>query len=111
MQEIKTKHAFDAVIFDIDGTLADTLPTVVRIFNQLMGGRTGRELSLDDLLPYFGPPETEIIKHFFPGEEECQAVIEEFYRLSRADGKAIKPFAGIRDLLAELRNDGLGLAV
>jgi len=111
MPEVKPKRAFEAVIFDMDGTLADTFPTVVRIFNQLAAERTGREMSLEDLLPYFGPPETEIFKHFFPGEEEHRLVVEEFYRLSRADGQAIKPFAGIGELLAELRQDGLRLAV
>jgi HAD superfamily hydrolase (TIGR01549 family) len=111
MHETKPEHAFDAVIFDLDGTLADTLPTVVRVFNQLVAARIGREMSLADLLPYFGPPETEIIRCFFPGEEEHRVAAEEFHRLSRADGEMIKPFAGIRELLTELRGDGLKLAV
>jgi HAD superfamily hydrolase (TIGR01509 family) len=111
LSEMKTKHVFDAIIFDLDGTLADTLPTVVRIFNQLVAARIGREMTLDDLLPYFGPPETEIIKRFFPDQAEYRAATEEFYRLCRADGNGIRPFQGIHSLLAELCSDGFLLAV
>ncbi len=111
MRTDKPRHAYDSVIFDLDGTLADTLPTVIRIFNQLAASRLGRELSLGDLLPYFGPPETEIFKHFFPDEEEHRLIVAEFYRLCQADGSAIKPFAGIRELLVKLNGMGLQLAV
>ena len=47
---------FEAVLFDLDGTLANTFPTVVRIFNQILEKRTGRSWTLEELIPYFGPP-------------------------------------------------------
>ena len=51
MQATTTKWRYGAVIFDLDGTLANTFPTVVRIFNRLMENRTGRVWTLEELIP------------------------------------------------------------
>jgi pyrophosphatase PpaX len=111
MQTINTKTRFDAVVFDLDGTLADTFPTVLRIFNRLMLERTGREWKLSDLAPYFGPPETVMIQRIFPEPELHEAIIADFFRLSREDGNEIKPFAGIPELVGNLRRAGVKLGV
>src|SRR5215210_538564 len=103
MQANTNKTRFDAVVFDLDGTLADTFPTVLRIFNQLMRQRTGREWKLSELAPYFGPPEDVMLQRLFPDLEEHAAIIADFYRLSRGDGHEIKPFAGIGELVGDLR--------
>lgn len=111
MQANTSKTRFDAVVFDLDGTLADTFPTVLRIFNRLMLERTGREWQLEELIPYFGPPESVMIKRMFPRAEEHEPMIADYYRLSREDGRDIKPFAGIRQLVHGLRNAGVKLGV
>jgi HAD superfamily hydrolase (TIGR01549 family) len=111
MQATITKRRFDAVVFDLDGTLADTFSTIMRIFNQLMFARTGRRWNLDELIPYFGPPETVMFKNLFPNESDYQSVATEFYRLSLADGHEIIPFTGIREIVSDLRNAGVKLGV
>ncbi len=111
MQTTSTHPRYEAVIFDLDGTLADTFPTVLRIFNQVMHNRTGRAWTFEELLPYFGPPENVIFQRLFPAAEDHQPIIEEYYRLSRADGDQIKPFAGIHELVAKLRQSGVKLGV
>jgi pyrophosphatase PpaX len=111
MQTINTKTRFDAVVFDLDGTLADTFPTVLRIFNRLMLERTGREWKLSELAPYFGPPETVMIQRIFPEPELHEAIIADFFRLSREDGHEINPFAGIRELVRNLRTAGMKLGI
>lgn len=111
MQANTKKTRFDAVIFDLDGTLADTLSTVLRIFNQLMIEHTGREWRLEELVPYFGPPEPVMLQRMFPKAEIHEPLIADFYRLSREDGQDIKPFAGIRELVSNLCNAGIKLGV
>jgi pyrophosphatase PpaX len=111
MQVIRPKCRFDAVIFDLDGTLADTFPTVLRIFNRVMREQTGREWTLEELLPYFGPPETIILRNLFPEEEIHQPLIESFFRQSAADGAEIRPFPGIDRLVRRLGETGIPLAV
>jgi len=111
MQAPNKKNRFDAVVFDLDGTLANTFPTVLRIFNRLMLDRTGREWKLAELAPYFGPPETVMIQRIFPEAELHEAIIADFFRLSREDGHEIEPFAGIRELVHGLRQSGVKLGV
>lgn len=111
MQAHNRKTRFDAVVFDLDGTLADTFPTVLRIFNRLMLERTGREWRLAELAPYFGPPETVMIQRIFPDAELHDAIIQDFFRLSREDGHEIKAFHGIRELVEELSEAGVKLGI
>lgn len=110
MSTIRSSRTIDAVLFDLDGTIADTFPTVLRIFNRLMVERTGRIWRLEELIPYFGPPETLMFSRMFP-EDEGRAVSEAFFEMSRADGDDIRPFDGIRELLEELRESGIRLGV
>lgn len=114
MQTNISKIRFDAVVFDLDGTLANTFPTVLRIFNRLMLERTGREWKLSELAPYFGPPETVMIERIFsdrPNRDEIEAIIADFFRLSRDDGHEIEPFGGIHELVHGLRQAGVKLGV
>jgi phosphoglycolate phosphatase/pyrophosphatase PpaX len=111
MQAGNKKRRFNAVIFDLDGTLADTLPTVMRIFNRLMADKTGREWRLEELIPYFGPPETVIFNNLFPHEPDPESIAAEFYRLCREDGREIKPFEGMREIIDELHTAGVKLGV
>ena len=111
MQETTTQLKYDAIVFDLDGTLADTFPTVLRIFNRLMSPRMGREWNFEELVPYFGPPETVMFRNIFPEGTDLDEVSEEFYRLSREDGADIRPFGGIREIVDDLRKSGVRLGV
>ena len=111
MRENYPQSAYAAVIFDVDGTLTDTFPSFIRIVNQVAGRRLEREFSLDDLIPYFGPPEDALLKNFFADETEHRAVMSDYYRSLRAARDEIKAFAGIADLVAGLHRNGVKLAV
>jgi HAD superfamily hydrolase (TIGR01509 family) len=99
-----------ALLFDIDGTLADTDALHVQAFNQVFGPRGhefGRERASKELM---GFTNASISERFLPGESpERQAAImaqkeEAFRRL--ASGQ-IQPLAGLMTLLA--RADGAGV--
>jgi HAD superfamily hydrolase (TIGR01549 family) len=111
MQARNINPAFQAVIFDLDGTLADTLPTVVRIFNQVTLRHAGRHYTLPELLPYFGPPEDAIFQKLIVDDTKAAAAIADYYRLCQEDGAEIAAFPGIPELLADLRNAGVRLGV
>ena len=111
MQANNRQRPYEAVIFDLDGTLADTFPTVMRNYNQVMLDYTGRTWTLEEMLPHFGPPEDVIFKKFIQDDARQQAALEAYYRLIEADGVEIKPFAGMRELLGQLRTAGKKLAV
>ncbi|MEP7342416.1 MAG: HAD-IA family hydrolase [Acidobacteriota bacterium] len=113
MQTNISKTRFDAVVFDLDGTLANTFPTVLRIFNRLMLERTGREWKLAELAPYFGPPETVMIQRIFADHDNMghETIFADYFRLCREDGHEIEPFDGIRDLVHSLREAGVKLGI
>lgn len=102
---------FEAVLFDLDGTLANTFPTVVRIFNRILEKRTGRSWTLEELIPYFGPPETVILERIFPEGDDATRMIEEFYQLCHEDGAEIRPFEGIEPLVRRLHASQVRLGV
>jgi pyrophosphatase PpaX len=111
MQKTPAQHPYEAVIFDLDGTLADTFTTVMRNYNQVMLDYTGRTWTLEEMLPHFGPPEDVIFNKFIQDDARQQAALADYYRLIEADGVEIKPFTGMRELLGELRVAGKRLAV
>lgn len=111
MQPITSKHRFDAVVFDLDGTLADTFSTVLRLFNRVMLDRTGRQWRFEEMLPYFGPTESVMFQRMFPAAEMHEPMIADYFRLSREDGHEIKPFDGIYELVSELKDSGVKLGV
>lgn len=102
---------FEAVVFDLDGTLANTFSTVLRIFNRVMLERTGRPWRLEELIPYFGPPESVMFQRMFPAAEVHEPMIADYFRLSREDGHEIKAFDGISELVSDLKNSGIKLGV
>lgn len=110
-QQTGKQPRYQAVVFDLDGTLADTFSTVLRIFNRVMLDRTGRHWRLDELLPYFGPPESVMFQRMFPAAEIHEPMIADYFRLSREDGHEIKAFDGIGELVSELKSYGVKLGV
>lgn len=102
---------YRAVVFDLDGTLANTFSTVLRIFNRVLLDRTGREWRLEELLPYFGPPESVMFQRMFPAAVVHEPMIAEYFRLSLEDGHEIKPFDGISELVGDLKSSGIKLGV
>jgi len=103
-------HVFDLVVFDLDGTLADTMPLVLEAFNHVFQKYAGFELTLPELVAEFGPPEGGIIaKYVKPGDHPT--AVEEFYRVHRDRSELVEPFPGIRSALDEMRKAGLKMAV
>ena len=98
------------VIFDLDGTLGDTLPVCYRAFARVFARRLGREYSDSEIHAMFGPSEEGILARLCPDDPDT--ALDEYlaeYRLAHA--RCPKPFDGIPDLLEMLRNNGVVLAI
>ena len=54
---------FDAIMFDLDGTLVDTMPLHYEAYAEAMSAR-GLHLFQTDYLALVGPPAGEVISHF-----------------------------------------------
>ncbi|HLF14556.1 MAG TPA: HAD-IA family hydrolase [Bacteroidota bacterium] len=99
------------VIFDLDGTLADTSRLIFASFNHVASRYTGRTWSEPEILATFGPTEEVAIRNIVGGENAPRA-IEEFHRfyLKRHPEMAAE-HRGIREILEFLRSQGVILAL
>ena len=98
-------------IFDLDGTVIDTVPLALEAFQRAINRFAGRPYGEDEIIALFGTSEEGIIQRAVPERwEECLAAyIEEYEALfSQWD---VKPFPGVEEALRLLRSHGVPVAV
>lgn len=98
------------VIFDFDGTLADTLPLCIRAFRASIEPRLGRSVSDTEIIATFGPAEEGTIRALIPDyyDEGVSAYLQH-YEQFHADYPDL--FPGIQSLLTDLHERGVKLAL
>lgn len=69
-----------AVIFDFDGTVADTLPICYYAFQQVFLEYDGRDLTPTQIREMFGPPEAEILERRLANQSDIDGAIHDYYR-------------------------------
>lgn len=104
MQKIK------AVIFDFDGTLADTIPLCITCFRQSVEPIVQRPLSDDEIVAAFGPDELGTIRKFTKENDE-EALNHFMKSYTSLHDEYAKLFNGIPDMLKALQTKSLRLAL
>ncbi|MDQ6763569.1 MAG: HAD family hydrolase [Bacteroidota bacterium] len=104
MQKIK------AVIFDLDGTLANTLPLCIQAFRQSIEPLIKRSLSDAEIIATFGPSEEGTIialapKHYNKGVADYLRLYENLHEMCPV------PFDGIKELLETLKSKGVHISM
>jgi pyrophosphatase PpaX len=100
----------DGMLFDVDGTLADSLPVCLAAFREAIRVSTGRLLSDAEIVARFGPTEEGMIQRLVPdGWEACLAIYLEAYRRSLDECPVALP--AMASALDRLRERGLRLGV
>ncbi len=99
-----------AVIFDMDGTIGDTMPLILRSFREAIEPLAGRSISDEALMATFGPSEEGTILAFIPEhfEEGVKAYIEN-YKTYHTNYP--QPFDGIKELLQYLKSKQLKIGL
>ncbi|GAB3989722.1 HAD hydrolase-like protein [Spirosoma daeguense] len=99
-----------AVIFDFDGTLADTLPLCIRAFREAIEPRLGRSVSDAEIIATFGPAEQGTIKALIPhAYDEGVNAYMTYYEQYHSEYPDL--FPGILSLLDELQARKVRLAL
>ncbi|MCX7922895.1 MAG: HAD-IA family hydrolase [Clostridia bacterium] len=103
--------SFKSIVFDLDGTIADTIPLTIYSLREVTRELTGKVLTDEDILKEFGPIDTEIIKKLVDNDKReisAEAYIDSFSK--NFDG-FVKPIEGIIELLQYIksRNIKVGL--
>lgn len=99
-----------AIIFDLDGTLANTLPLCIAAFRRSIEPLIDRSLSDEEIIATFGPAEEGTIMALAPEHyEKGISSYLKFYKELHAMCPA--PFEGIEDLLINLKDKSVKIAM
>ena len=99
-----------AVIFDLDGTLANTLPLCIQAFRQSIEPLVKRSISDTEIIATFGPSEEGTIMTLAPNHYE-KGVSDYLYFYETLHKICPMPFDGIEDLLTTLKNKQIRIAM
>lgn len=98
------------VIFDLDGTLADTLPLAITAFRRAIEPLTGRTLTDAEIIATFGPSEEGMIRVLAPAHYD--AALADYLRHYEALHDMVPdPFPEMWELLADLKARGVRLGL
>ncbi|PPK88183.1 HAD superfamily hydrolase (TIGR01509 family)/HAD superfamily hydrolase (TIGR01549 family) [Neolewinella xylanilytica] len=102
--------ALTAVLFDLDGTLANTLPLCIEAFRLAVEPSAGRSLTDREIMATFGPSEEGTIQALAPDRYE-QGLADYLAHYERLHDRYPVPFDGMVTLLHYLRYRGVRLGL
>ena len=87
--------------FDLDGTIADTMPLCMEAFCESVSQYVGHELTEKEVVAAFGLNEIGMVKAVVEEREKQEPAIRDFYaRYELLHREVTEPFPGILDLFA-----------
>ncbi|MDO5672380.1 MAG: HAD hydrolase-like protein [Actinomycetaceae bacterium] len=101
------------VIFDLDGTLLNSIEVVTTSLAETLQVELGLEHQAEDLVWAVGPPIAETIEKLMPGEtpERRREVLDSYRGRYTARSLDVKPYPGIMDALRALHARGIRMAI
>ncbi|MEG2477240.1 HAD family hydrolase [Gordonibacter sp.] len=110
-----SSRAVDAVVFDLDGTLLDTLPDLVVLTNAVLRECDFPERTSDEILSFVGNGVRALMYQAVPDDSDEVAVEEAMQRWKEQypyyGHKLTEPYPGIPEILDELKGRGVKLGV
>lgn len=97
------------IVFDVDGTLIDTEKTGLVSLQQTVRQELGKEMTLEDLYPYFGVPSWEVVLMLgFPDVYKAAEIWEHHFQ---SLVHLAEPFDGVEKTLQALHEKGTVMGV
>lgn len=98
------------IVFDLDGTLVDSLSVTFDAFNHGIEAMGGRRLSPEEIMSYFGPGEGEIFAQIV-GPQKAESAYEACREYLSSHIDSVPLHDGVGDLLEALKRDGVPLSI
>jgi pyrophosphatase PpaX len=113
MEIVQSRTPPEAVIFDLDGTLANTIPVILGAWNAAMAAAGEREYSLQEVVARFGLPEVEMVRRELAGRDPAtvKRAVNAFFDAYAALHSTDAAYTGMEEMLRELRGRGVKLGV
>ncbi|HEU0012495.1 MAG TPA: HAD-IA family hydrolase, partial [Longimicrobium sp.] len=101
-----------AVLYDLDGTLADSTELIMRCWRHTMQTHLGGCPPDEEWLSGFGTPLEVQMRRFARSDAEALAMIATYRDHQEAEKhQYLRPFPGAAETVAELARRGVGLAI
>jgi HAD superfamily hydrolase (TIGR01509 family) len=111
---VTAQPCFEAVFFDLDGTLANTLPLMQKLYNEFLGS-FGHKGNIREFAQCNGKTLAEIVdllKKRYELSETSAALLEKYQKLLlKRYADSAEPFTGALELLHQLREQKLRLGL
>ncbi|MCK0473982.1 HAD family hydrolase [Halalkalibacter sp. APA_J-10(15)] len=99
------------VIFDFDGTLANTLPICYYAFQNVFKLFDDKDLSSDEVKAMFGPSETGIIRKNLTNTNKDKAIELYYSKYLESHHQFVAPNLEINELINKLKENGIKLGI
>lgn len=106
---MKRATAPHAIVFDLDGTLLDSLSWVLEGLRHALEPYGVRPTM--DIFPLLGGPPDRFLQTLVKDPGQVPVVMERLAEYHRVNGHLLRPFPGVAGLLEELRGRGILLAI
>jgi pyrophosphatase PpaX len=101
-----------AVLFDLDGTLADTVELILRCYRHTMRTHLGRELPDERWLATMGTPLRVQLRDFAQDDDEAALMLDTYVTYQRGiHDQLVRPFPGAVETARGLKERGTPVAV
>lgn len=100
------------IVFDLDGTLIDSLGLILASYRHTMETHRGRRMPDELWVRGMGTPLHVQMRAFAGSEAEAEAMVRTYedHNLANHD-RLVRPYPGVRDAVMALRDLGLTLAI
>lgn len=99
-----------AMIFDLDGTIGDTVPLCIAAFKKSVEPLAGRVFSEEEIVSTFGPSEEGTIKALIPEFYE-EGLSEFLWHYKNMHDMCPSPFPGMKEVVERLKAQGIIVAM
>jgi pyrophosphatase PpaX len=98
------------LLFDFDGTLANTLPVCIKTFQHTFQEYTGRSFTEQEIISHFGISEEGILQRVIG--DQWQPALDRFMEIyTQLHVECAKPFAQVETVLQHLKDRGIALGL
>jgi pyrophosphatase PpaX len=103
---------YDAVLFDLDGTLIDSTELIVETYRHTLRELAGFEPTRDDVISGFGTPLIENLRRLSPDPALVPRMMDVYSEYNeRRHDELVSPFPSAIDAVHALRAAGVALAI